>query len=63
MRLNKFLWMILDNHEDGLMLISYLFGRLAAYGDDADPEEIIEAFLNVSPETKERVREAINESN
>jgi len=46
---------ILNNHEDGLMFVSYLFGRLAAFGDDADPEEIIEAFLNYSPETKERV--------
>ena len=54
---------ILNNHEDGLMFVSYLFGRLAAHGDSADPEEIIEAFLNVSPETKERVREAINSRN
>jgi len=62
MRMSKLLWMILNNQEDGLMLVNFLFGRLAAYGDDADPEEIIEAFFNASPETREKINEIINNS-
>jgi len=53
---------ILNNHEDGLMFVSYLFGRLASF-NDAHPEEVIEQFLNRHPDIKERVDEAINESN
>jgi len=50
---------ILNNHEDGLMFVSYLFGRLAAF-NDAEPEEVIDQFLNHNPDIKERVNEAIN---
>ena len=46
---------ILNNHEDGLMFVSYLFGRLAAYGDDADPKEIIDHFLDSNPDIKKRI--------
>ena len=56
MRMSKLLWMILNNHEDGLMLISYLLGRLAGYGDNAEPEEIIDHFLDSNPDIKERVK-------
>ena len=51
---------IINNYEDALMFIFYLLGRLARYGDDADPEEIIDHFLNSNPDIKERVNEAIN---
>ena len=46
---------IINNYEDSLMFIFYLLGRLAEYGDNADPEEIIEHFLDSNPDIKERV--------
>ena len=51
---------IINNYEDALMFIFYLLGRLAGYGDDADPEEIIDHFLDSNPDIKERVNEAID---
>ena len=46
---------IIYNYEDALMFIFYLLGRLAGYGDNADPEEIIDHFLESNPDIKERV--------
>ena len=53
MKLNK----ILNNHEDGLMFIFYLLGRLAGHGDDTDLDVMIDNFLNNNPDIKERVDE------